>query len=485
MVKLIALYLPQFHEIPENNQAWGEGFTEWSNVKKAVPLFDGHYQPREPLGDNYYNLLNVETMEWQVSLAKKYGIYGFCFYHYWFSGGKKVLEKPAEILLSHKELNIPYCFSWANEPWTKTWHGAAGEKEILLEQRYGKAEQWEQHFKYLLPFFKDDRYIKINGKPVFLIYQINKIGCFNHMADCWNDMAVTEGFNGIYFIDMLTSDGKKSINRRVSASVDFEPGKEQRRIQSCKNNCCSKLSYDSSYGVMLNEPHKKGELRCVFVDYDDTPRRGSKGCIYEGSSPGKFGMYLQKTIELSQKEQNEIIFINAWNEWGEGNYLEPDKKNGYAYLEAVQKALKNGYKEIGLQEYTPVAGSETPKTEKYRQYYELCNQWIKNINSGYHIDEYFIAKKYKNIAIYGMGELGNRLAEELENTKVNVCYGIDKNVWGAFAEISIKGFDEEEFFEGLDCIVVTPVHLYKELKKELGHKTVCDIISLEDVVYGL
>lgn len=485
MIKLIALYLPQFHEIPENNRAWGEGFTEWTNVKKAVPLFEGHNQPREPLGDNYYNLLDARVMEWQVSLAKKYGIYGFCFYHYWFSGGKKVLEKPAEILLSHKELDMPFCFSWANEPWTKTWHGAAGEKEVLIEQHYGREDQWGQHFQYLLSFFKDNRYIKIDGKPVLLIYQINKIGCFNRMADYWNNMAVHEGFAGIYIIDMLTYDGKRNINKRVPASVDFEPDKGQRNVPGDNKNGCNKISYDNIYSVMLDGPHKKGEFRSVFVDYDDTPRRGAKGCVFTGGSPGKFGKYLQKTIRLSEKEQNEYIFINAWNEWGEGNYLEPDKKNGYAYLEAVQNALGGGYGEVVLQGNAQGTLDEDPGAKKYRQYYELCNQWIKNINGGCHIDEYFIGKNYRNIAVYGMGELGNRLVEELENTAVRVCYGIDKNVWAAFAEITIKGFDEEVSFGGVDCIVVTPVHLYEKLKKELSHKAVCDIISLEDAVYGM
>lgn len=483
-VKIIAFYLPQFHEIEENNKAWGKGFTEWDNVKKAMPLFEGHYQPREPLNDNYYNLLNPDTLDWQVKLAKKYGVYGFCFYHYWFRDGRRVLEKPSEMLLNSPGFDIPFCFSWANEPWTRTWHGAAGEKEVLIEQRYGDEGQWKEHFAYLLPFFKDRRYIKVDGKPVFLIYQINKIGCFNRMADLWESLAIQNGIPGIYIVDMLTGDGKVSRNKRVFASVDFEPGKEKRKNSQNKRKP-NIDSYDEVCLQMINTIHKKNEYRCIFVDYDDTPRRGMDGNIFPGSSPDKFGMYLQKIIEYSQKEDNSFVFLNAWNEWGEGNYLEPDKKNGYAYLEAVQKALQGEYKELLQEKEIQGLYNNLPKVEKFRQYYELCNQWIKNLNDGYCIGQYFIDNKYTKIAIYGMGELGNRLVEALENTPVTVCYGISKNMWDAFAEIDIKGLDEKEFFNDIDCIVVTPVHFYKEIEEELRQKSDCDIISLEDVVYGL
>ena len=329
--KIIAYYLPQFHEIEENNRAWGKGFTEWDNVKKAVPLFEGHNQPREPLNDNYYNLLDIDTIQWQVNLAKKYGIYGFCFYHYWFRDGKHVLEKPAELLLGHKEVDIQFCFSWANEPWTKTWHGAAGEKEVLIEQRYGKEEQWKEHFEYLLPFFKDRRYVKIDNKPVMLIYQINKIGCFNKMIDCWNLLAEKSGFSGVYIVDMLTSDGKIARNKRVSASVDFEPGKSKRK-KMIEDECLNIQDYDEACQRTLSQEHSENEWRCMFVNYDDTPRRHEKGIVYQGSTPQKFGKYLQATLVKSKNEKSRYVFINAWNEWGEGNYLEPDKKYGYEYL---------------------------------------------------------------------------------------------------------------------------------------------------------
>lgn len=481
-MKILAYYLPQFYEIEENNRAWGKGFTEWDNVKKAKPLFGGHYQPREPLDDNYYSLLEIDTIKWQAELAKKYGLYGFCFYHYWFRDGKHVLEKPSELLLEHKEIDFPFCFSWANEPWTKTWHGASGEKEVLIEQRYGQREQWREHFDYLLPFFKDSRYITIDEKPVFLIYQINKIGCFNQMMDYWNELCIENGLPGIYIIDMLTVDGKICKNKRVSASVAFEPGKALRRERRNDEGLPVIRTYDDTCKKMLALPHSKNEYRAVFVDYDDSPRRGINGTIFKGSTPEKFGMYLQKTIELSEQEGNDFIFVNAWNEWGESNYLEPDKRNGYAYLEALQMALEKKCSEV---EISKIEDEEKEPADKHRLYYELCNQWIKMQNDGYHIETFFREKGYRSIAIYGMGELGNRLIEALDGTDVQIKYGINKNMRDAFAEIDIKGLDEEDEFTDIDCIVVTPFHIYDEIKDELEKKCSCDVISLEDVVYGV
>ena len=484
--KIIAYYLPQFHEIEENNRAWGKGFTEWDNVKKAVPLFEGHNQPREPLNDNYYNLLDIDTIQWQVNLAKKYGIYGFCFYHYWFRNGKHVLEKPAELLLGHKEVDIQFCFSWANEPWTKTWHGAAGEKEVLIEQRYGKEEQWKEHFEYLLKFFNDKRYIKIENKPVLLIYQINKIGCFNKMVDYWEKLIQREGYDGIYIVDMLTSDGKIARNKRVSASVDFEPGKSKRK-KLLEEESLNLQDYDESCRRMLLEEHKKNEWRCMFVDYDDTARRHDRGIVYKGSMPQKFGEYLQATINKSIQEENEFIFINAWNEWGEGNYLEPDKKYGYAYLESVKNAVNMQYSDIYLNEKITdtVIQNESPREKKFRRYYELCNQWLKLKNDGYKLKTFFEDKNYKKIAIYGMGELANRLLEELDDSDIDVKYGIDKNVCSAFAEIDIIGLDERERFDDVDCIVVTPVHVYEKIKKELEIKSNAEICSVDDVLSSM
>lgn len=360
-MKLLTFYLPQFHEIPENNTAWGKGFTEWVNVKKARPLFYGHYQPREPLNKNFYNLLEKDTIKKQADMAKEYGVGGFCFYHYWFGSKRMVLEKPVEILLNDKSIDIPFCFSWANESWTKTWHGAGGEKEVLMQQRYEGEEDWNAHYEYFSKYFKDSRYIKVDNKPMLLIYRVNSIRPFNKMVDFWNRRAIEDGFDGIYIVSMLTSDIMTVKNKRISATVDFEPGKSRRNLGMEKRAkdtikaelrekygnsklinrfICNVDDYDELNKVMVNAPHEKNQFRGAFVNYDDTPRRGNKGIIYKGSSPEKFQKYLSMQIKKSKEENKEFLFINAWNEWGEGNYLEPDERYGFKYLEAVRNALK-------------------------------------------------------------------------------------------------------------------------------------------------
>lgn len=196
-MKILAYYLPQYHEIPENNAWWGKGFTEWSNVKKAQKLFEGHYQPRIPLNNNYYDLTDIETIKWQVELAKKYGVYGFCFYHYWFNG-KLLLEKPMELLLENKQIDIPFCVCWANENWTNGW--ATDKNEILISHNSEDRDDWKKHFYYLLPFLKDSRYIKEDGKPLLVIYYPNIIISLNEMLEYWDGLAKEEGFQGIKFI---------------------------------------------------------------------------------------------------------------------------------------------------------------------------------------------------------------------------------------------------------------------------------------------
>lgn len=222
-MKVIAFYLPQFHNIPENDEWWGDGFTEWVNVKKSKPLYEGHYQPRVPLNENYYNLLDDNVKKWQVDLAKKYGIYGFCYYHYWFSG-HMLLEKPMEQMLANKEIDLPFCVCWANEPWTKAWVGDA--KKVLIPQNYGREKEWREHFDYLLPFFKDERYITVDGRPLFVLYRPEIVGCLNEMLDYWNKLAKENGFeNGFCFayqnIDFDLA--KDKDDSRFDLNIEFEP----------------------------------------------------------------------------------------------------------------------------------------------------------------------------------------------------------------------------------------------------------------------
>ena len=213
-MKIIAMYLPQFHRTPENDEWWGEGFTEWTAVRNAKPLFEGHSQPQAPLDEKYYNLLEKNTMIWQSELMHKYGVDGMCIYHYWFKDGRKILEKPVENLLQWKDIDMPYCLCWANETWARSWSGLKGKntwadkfeqknensKDILLEQKYGTEEAWEEHFEYFYKFFCDERYIKIDGKPLLLIYKINTIARLDDMILLWRELAREKGFPDIYVV---------------------------------------------------------------------------------------------------------------------------------------------------------------------------------------------------------------------------------------------------------------------------------------------
>lgn len=380
--KVIAFYLPQFHTIPENDNAFGKGFTEWTNTKKAKPLFEGQYQPRTPLGENYYDLSDTSVMEWQSELAMKNGIYGFCYYHYWFGNGRKLLEKPVENMLKNKKVKIPFCICWANENWCKRWDGGNGE--MIMKQDYGNKESWMNHIQYLIEFFKDERYITLDGEPILVIYKPEIISHFSEMMDVFRCEVVKAGFKGLKVVaqypDVYFMQGtsKKSIDyyihfepkftqeyvRQSTLSVRQKRNEEfrarlKKKLQELsldklivflqktvnKKNTVSSASlkirdYDEDWVELLSIPINKNEFAGAFVDWDNTPRN-SKGLAYKGSTPEKFGSYFKKLVELvEQSDCQNIIFMNAWNEWAEGAYLEPDEKYAYAYLEQVKKALE-------------------------------------------------------------------------------------------------------------------------------------------------
>lgn len=370
-MKIIAFYLPQFHNIPENDEWWGKGFTEWVNVKKAKSLYPGHEQPRVPLNNNYYNLLDDNVKIWQAKLAKKYGIYGFCYYHYWFDG-HMLLEKPMEQMLANKEIDIPFCICWANEPWTKAW---VGEKKTLIPQKYGSQKEWKEHFDYLLPFLKDERYILDDeGKPILVIYRPEIIGPLNEMLDYWNKLAIEAGLKGIsfayqqlnfdleknkdasrfkydiefqpaysfYFMNKNRYKFLRSLKRHVSEIVEKTTGKDIRQIgRGNKLMGFNKVSYDEAWRTILNQkPMNEKSIPGAFVDWDNTPRHGEKGRIYFGANPQKFEKYMKQLIDKAKNEYHtDMIFIDAWNEWCEGAYLEPDTRYQYGYLEAIKSAL--------------------------------------------------------------------------------------------------------------------------------------------------
>ena len=355
-LKVLAFHLPQYHTFPENDEWWGKGFTDWVNVKNAKPLYKGHYQPRVPLNQNYYNMLDYQTREWQAETAQKYGIYGFCYYHYWFNG-KLLMEKPLEMLLREKEISLPFCFCWANEPWTRTWDGL--ENNILMPQRYGDEQDWKEHIDYLLKFFLDDRYIKVNNKPMLVLYRANNVERCEEMVQYWNSVCKNYGFDGIHLVEERNSFQKKVCLNNSKAYLDFEPlfhkniANKKHFIQNkirkigprffkrVKNGmffydyCWKSILYDN----FVRENNKEHYLG-AFVNWDNTPRKHENGLLCMGdSSPKSFGKFFRKLVEKAKKNDVEFIFVNAWNEWAEGAYLEPDEKYGYGYLEEIKEAI--------------------------------------------------------------------------------------------------------------------------------------------------
>ena len=366
-MKIIAFYLPQFHAIPENDEWWGEGFTEWENVKKATPLFPGHNQPKVPLNNNYYNLLDDNTKKWQIQLAKENGLYGFCFYHYWFDG-KLMLQKPIEQYLVNNSLDFPFCLCWANPAWTKIWAGKGSE--ILINQTYGNEDQWEAHFQYLLQFFRDKRYIKEDGKPLLIIYSPMEIPCLEKMLSFIRKRIKEEGFPGIkiayqYYV---SEKDDAQIRRMFDYCIRFQPINALTKIESSgskgivtkflkkANDTFYKLfkiapgdkflklrfsDYDEVWKMILEDRVVDEKyIPGAFVNWDNTPRRGQAGKVVLGATPDKFEHYLKELILKAKKEcSTDYIFVTAWNEWSEGSYLEPDTTDGDAYLKAIKAAL--------------------------------------------------------------------------------------------------------------------------------------------------
>lgn len=343
-MKYVAFYLPQFHQIPENDAWWGYGFTDWTSTRSAKPLFKEHLQPRIPLNENYYDLSQSAAIRKQAEFAKKYSIDAFCIYHYWFSG-KLLLQKPAESLLADRSIDIEFCLSWANEPWTRSWDGK--NKDILQRQDYGDNRDWTDHFNYLLPFFKDSRYLKIDNHPVFLIYRTNNIPNIEEMIALWNEKAVSHGFSGLHIIETLNSFQKSPALDASSGCLEFEPMytvKNDLPILTQLSRALRKLAnrfdildYDTVWNrILRRERTFRNKLRYLgaFVDWDNTPRKKNKALIITGGNPSKFEYYLS---EQSRRSESKLIFINAWNEWAEGAFLEPDTIWAYRYLSAVKK----------------------------------------------------------------------------------------------------------------------------------------------------
>lgn len=344
-IKALAFYLPQYHEFKENNEWWGKGFMEWTNTKKSVPRFEGHYQPRVPHKDiGYYTLDNVETIKKQVEMAKKHGIYGFCFYYYWFSG-KRLMEKPGDLFLEDKTIDFPFCLCWANENWTRTWDGQ--ETDILIKQDYNKHDQ-SQFIKDAQKYLEDPRYIRIDGKPLIMIYNPYGITNFEKMIKEWRKTAKNIGIGDIcIWCKVNFADEEHKYTRIVDGEFDFPPhgvGHEATKIYglpSSKIFDYGKIVDDIEHIYREYYPLKPFYHTCT-MGWDNSARRQEEYTIYYNYSLEKYYKWLRVIIEETRKRNQEdkrFILINAWNEWAEGTYLEPDEKYGYANINTLSKAI--------------------------------------------------------------------------------------------------------------------------------------------------
>jgi len=356
--RVIAIHLPQFHPFKENNEWWGKGFTEWTNVAKARPRFKGHYQPHIPADLGFYDLRLPEIREEQAIMAKEHGIYGFCYYHYWFNG-HQLMERPVNEILSSGKPDFPFMLCWANENWTRAWDG--GEKKVLIQQNYS-FEDDRNHIKYLLQeVFSDPRYIRIENKPVFAIYRSGLFPNMKRTIEIWREEAAKVGIE-LYLcrVESFSQHGEELLKDGFDAAIDFQPlgatmekfikkNIPLRIINKLKAtfipwNYIRKISYKKYVNFMcsLNMPSYK-QYPCITPMWDNTARRKTNIFMLIGSTPKLYEKWLKNIITKFKpysKEEN-LIFINAWNEWAEGNHLEPDKKWGKAYLESTKNVLRN------------------------------------------------------------------------------------------------------------------------------------------------
>lgn len=378
--RVIAVYLPQFHPIKENDEIWGKGFTEWINVAKARPVFKGHYQPQLPSELGFYDLRVPEVREAQAELAKEYGIEGFCYWHYWFGNGKRALETPINEVLRTGKPDFPFCFAWANHSWsTATWNNAKTVKKDFefLKQEYLGEEDYIAHFYALLPAFKDKRYITVDGKPLFAIFDPSDIpdAEIRLFINTWNKLAIEHGLKGFHFVARIASvtkmtakDAKERLyggfvkyySHYLELGFDAIWSNNKRRSEILSHGYLSFLLSRVLYhvfnaGTLSRYDYKKiihnyfteeDKLEYVYPmvipKWDKTPRQGKKADIYLNNTPELFEEHMSDALQIvkNKQAQHRIIFLQSWNEWGEGNYIEPDIKFGRGYLEALKNAIE-------------------------------------------------------------------------------------------------------------------------------------------------
>jgi lipopolysaccharide biosynthesis protein len=365
--KLIAMYLPQFHPIPENDAWWGKGFTEWTNVAATRPRFRGHNQPHVPADLGFYDLRLAETREAQAVLAREHGIQGFCYYHYWFHGDR-LLHRPFDEVLSSGRPDFPFCLCWANESWTRTWDGL--EREILKKQDYS-AQDHHRHIDWLLRAFRDERYIRIDGKPLFIFWKLHAIPDAAAMISMWREEAARNGLPGLYLCAMRNGHTAGAdadlLHAGVDAIVNFQPNWSSFPVSGNLVNrlaiiakkvlpaslfqflgrhasASAVIDYAGVVDACISTPLPTTHTAhpCAFPSWDNSSRRKT-AMIIQNDDPDKYQEWLEACIVAAQQHEPDrrLVFINAWNEWAEGCHLEPDRKHGFAFLEATARALAN------------------------------------------------------------------------------------------------------------------------------------------------
>ncbi len=358
--RVIAMYLPQYHPIPENDNVWGKGFTEWNNVAKARPLFKGHHQPNIPGELGFYDLRLPEIREQQAQLARDAGIEGFMYWHYWFGNGKRLLERPFNEVLASGKPDFPFCLGWANHSWkTSTWTTIHNFKpnHMICEQTYPGDKDYIEHFNYCLQAFLDARYIRVDGKPVFFIYDALDIPNCKHFIELWNRLAKENGLLGIHFVG-LSSGVKRDEQQFVqgfdaiahSGLWEAESKIKGRYVKIFSNIFrnvidwvpLDKYNYKDIIKHLITAYDKHENIYpCIIPGWDRSPRSGRRAVIYYGSTPSLWKEHVQKAIDAVsyKEEEHRIIILRSWNEWGEGNYVEPDERWGNAYLEVLKELL--------------------------------------------------------------------------------------------------------------------------------------------------
>jgi len=360
--RIIAFYLPQFHPIPENDEWWGKGFTEWTNVGKAKPLFRGHYQPRVPADLGYYDLRLSEVREAQAELARKAGIEGFCYWHYWFGNGKRLLERPFNEVLASGKPDFPFCLGWANESWqAKLWNTDESKNKVLIEQKYLGEEDNEHHFNTLKRAFEDGRYIRKNDRLVFFVYKPLQLNNAASFLKQWNDLLKKSKIaKSFYFVAQANAETEyQSIIDLGFDAITILPTKRMQQIYTQRTLLCRLfvniyrkinhmplvLNYKDVYPYLFDSKFdsKEDVIPFILPNWDHSSRSGGKACVLHNSTPSLFREHIKQVLAGVCAKENKLIFLKSWNEWGEGNYIEPDLRWGDSYLSVLRDEINNNF----------------------------------------------------------------------------------------------------------------------------------------------